>query len=162
MTETLVVATTCFLCLAAPLDAELERWSAVYGVDPELVRAVVWVESCNNPEVVSYAGARGLMQIMPSTAEMLGAMIGADPERILSDPVTNLRAGIYYLSWLTDWFGGDVDRAIMGYYVGPGAVGDPARAERAEYYLGKVRARFAPTPVSTLINGICYRNLCSN
>lgn len=101
------------------------RWAAAigsaarrHGVDPALVTAVVWTESGFDPDAVSEAGARGLMQLMPATA----AELGVDPD----DPVANLDGGTRFLASLLDRYGGRPDLALAAYHAGPARV-DEAR-----------------------------------
>jgi soluble lytic murein transglycosylase-like protein len=93
----------------------IEKTSARYGVDPHLVEAVVEVESAYQPDAVSPAGAQGLMQLMPATAEDLGVGDALDPQE-------NIEGGVKYLSQLLDHFDGNVSLSLAAYNAGPGAV----------------------------------------
>ena len=77
----------------APWDQYIEKYAPSFGIDPDLVRAIVFAESGGNPDAVSPMGAAGLMQIMPGTAKFVG--IG-DP----FDPEQNILGGVRYLSFL--------------------------------------------------------------
>ncbi|MBR0236314.1 MAG: lytic transglycosylase domain-containing protein [Clostridia bacterium] len=85
----------------------VEKYSELFGVDENLVYAVIKAESGFDPDATSRQGARGLMQIMPTTylydiAPVINTPADADA---LYDPETNIHAGIYYLSRLIDYFG---------------------------------------------------------
>ncbi len=92
----------------------IERWALERELDPELVRAVVQVESGYNPRALSAKGAMGLMQLMPDTARDFEV---ADPW----DPEQNIRAGTAYLKRLLDRFD-DLELALAAYNAGPEAV----------------------------------------
>lgn len=85
------------------------------NVDPALLEAVARQESNFNPKAVSPAGAQGLMQIIPSTQQMLGVTDPFDPEQ-------SANAGAKYLRQQLDAFGGDPAKALAAYNAGPGAV----------------------------------------
>jgi len=85
------------------------------GVSPELVHAVVAVESAYDPDAKSHAGAIGLMQLMPSTATRYEV-------RDRSAPRENLRGGISYLRDLLHLYAGDLRRVIAAYNAGEAAV----------------------------------------
>ena len=103
--------------------------AAKYDISPTLLEAVVWQESRWNASAVSPAGARGLAQLMPGTARMMGV----DPD----DPHANLEGGARYLRMQLDAFGGDVEKALAAYNAGPGRVrsagGIPAIRETRNY-----------------------------
>lgn len=110
-------------------EAMIARAAAEADLDPALVRAVVAVESGFEPNAVSPAGAKGLMQLMDGTARQLGV---ADP----FDPEQNLRGGTTFLRYLLDRYG-DERLALAAYNAGPGAVdrygGIPPYAETQRY-----------------------------
>jgi soluble lytic murein transglycosylase-like protein len=86
--------------------------AAQYGVDPNLALAVAQRESGLNPNAISSAGAKGIMQLMDATARSLGV---TNP----FDPTQNIPAGVRYLRSLIDQFG-DVTQAVAAYDWGPG------------------------------------------
>ena len=98
---------------ASRFDDIIRQAAARYGVDADLVHAVVQAESDYDPDCQSSAGAIGLMQLMPQTARGLGV----DPR----DPKQNVDAGVRYLRGQLDRFG-EVDLALAAYNAGPGAV----------------------------------------
>lgn len=83
-----------------------------YGLDPELVKALITVESSWHPSAVSSKGAMGLMQLMPRTAQSLSVGNPFDPQE-------NVTGGVKYLRMLIDYFGGDLRKALAAYYAGP-------------------------------------------
>lgn len=99
----------------------VEAAAARHGVEPELLWAVMRVESIYNPRIISYAGAIGLMQIMPRT----GALIASEQGRegyttdALLDPATNIDMAAWYLASLIERFDGRVPLAIASYNGGP-------------------------------------------
>jgi soluble lytic murein transglycosylase-like protein len=112
------------------IDAAIEEAAARHNVDPNLVRAVVKVESNFNPNAVSRKGAMGLMQLMPSTARQLNVKDPFDPEQ-------NVDAGVRQLKRLLQNYGGDIKLTLAAYNAGAGAVarssGVPHYAETQNY-----------------------------
>lgn len=92
-----------------------ESLAGARGVDPLLAKALIAVESGWRHDAVSSAGARGLMQLMPSTAERHGVVQPFDPGE-------NLRAGLDHLALLLRRFGGDEALALAAYHAGEGRV----------------------------------------
>lgn len=99
--------------------AQMEAAARDYDIDPDLLRAVMHVESRGNPGAVSHKGARGLMQIMPATAKRFGVR---DPHVELGDPMINIRTGAAYLKTLQGHFGNDLELVLAAYNAGEGAV----------------------------------------
>lgn len=91
------------------------KYARMYKLDPWFVRAIIEVESNFNPNAASWAGAGGLMQLMPATAAGLGCKDRFDPE-------SNIAAGAKYLRQMLNMFGGDYTLAIAAYNAGPGNV----------------------------------------
>jgi soluble lytic murein transglycosylase-like protein len=96
-------------------DDVIVEHSREHNVRPDLVRAVVQVESGFNPYAVSPKGAQGLMQLMPGTARELGVLN-------VFNPIENIRAGIRYLRRLLDRYNNDEVLALAAYNAGPKAV----------------------------------------
>ncbi len=102
-------------------DAEIRAAAEAAGLDPQLVRAVVAVESSGDPRAVSHAGARGLMQLMPPTAAEQAGKLGIedhDEQRLLEGPY-NLRLGCAYLAYLLRRYDGAEPFALAAYNAGP-------------------------------------------
>ena len=94
----------------------IDHWSAHYGVDPHLVRAIAWQESGFDPSAVSVAGAWGVMQIMPSTWSFVeDGVIGAP---VAHTPDGGVRVGVAFLRHLLVGFGGNVRLSVAAYYQG--------------------------------------------
>ena len=120
------------------IEALIRTLAPSYRLDPELVLAMVAVESNFNPSAKSSKNAQGLMQLIPETAERFGV-------HNVWDPVDNLRGGMSYMRWLLDYFKGDLTLALAGYNAGEKAVdrhgGIPPYAE-TKNYVKQVTAKF--------------------
>lgn len=103
------------LAKAGQYDSIIERAAVSAAVEPNLLRAVIVVESGFNSRALSKRGAMGLMQLMPATATRYGA---ANP----FDPHENVHAGARYLKFLIDRFGQDLRLALAAYNAGENAV----------------------------------------
>jgi len=125
-------------------DDHIREAAALYQIPEDLIRAVIQVESDFDPRAVSPANARGLMQLMPETAER---MLVTD----IFDPRQNIFGGVRYLRVLANLFNGDIELTIAGYNAGEGAVmrygGIPPFPETQEYVkrvLAQYRVNRAP------------------
>jgi soluble lytic murein transglycosylase-like protein len=130
------------------IDDAINKAADRHNVDPNLVRALVKVESNFNPNAVSRKGAMGLMQLMPQTARQLRLTNPFNPEE-------NVDAGVRHLRELLDNYGGDVRLSLAAYNAGTGAVarssGIPHYAETRNYvkritqlYSGSLGSSFFP------------------
>ncbi len=105
-----------WLARSAQYDAAISRSADAANVRPELVRAVIVVESGFNPRAISRRGAIGLMQLLPSTARRYGAFNAFDPEQ-------NILAGAHYLAALITRYGADrLELVLAAYNAGENAV----------------------------------------
>jgi soluble lytic murein transglycosylase-like protein len=93
----------------------IEDAARQHDLDPNLLHAMIKVESGYNPQALSAKGARGLMQLMPDTARRFGVSDAFNPKE-------NIRAGAEYIQWLLKLFRGDVELALAGYNAGEQAV----------------------------------------
>jgi soluble lytic murein transglycosylase-like protein len=114
----------------ANINQLVEQTASRFQVDPDLVHAIVQVESGYDPKAVSSKGAMGLMQLVPATAQRFGV---ANP----FDPKQNLEGGVNYLRHLLDMFGGDLNLSLAAYNAGEHSVqrsgGIPAFPETQNY-----------------------------
>lgn len=130
-------------------------------VSPALVLAIISVESSGNPMAVSSAGAQGLMQLMPATAERFGV---ADP----TSASDNIKGGVAYLDWLMEEFDSDPIMVLAGYNAGEGSIrkyeGVPPFPETRDY-VPKVLAAFGVakglclTPPELMSDGCVFAGL---
>jgi hypothetical protein len=111
-------------------DQYIREAATLYLIPEQLVRAVIKVESDYDPRAVSTSGACGLMQLMPTTAEILQV-------HDIHDPRENIFGGTRFLRILANAFNGDLSLTIAGYNAGEDAVvragGIPANAETQDY-----------------------------
>jgi soluble lytic murein transglycosylase-like protein len=99
----------------AAVDGYIEEFSTFYDIDPLLVYAQMSQESSFNSRATSSKGASGFMQLMPATARRFGVTN-------IYNPKQNVKAGVKYMRFLLDKFGGDPRLALAGYNAGEGAV----------------------------------------
>jgi soluble lytic murein transglycosylase-like protein len=125
-------------------DGIITQHAQLNDIRPDLVRAVVQVESAYNPYARSPKGAAGLMQLMPATAQQFGVKNSFNPEE-------NIRAGVAYLRQLLNRYADNEELALAAYNAGPNAVDKygekvPPYRETKNYVL-KINGISAPRPV---------------
>jgi len=124
----------------------VQRYARQYNVDEGLIYAIIKVESNGNPKAVSPKGARGLMQLMPQTAEDMGV-------KNIHDPAENIAGGTQYFAKLLELFDNDPVSALAGYNAGPENVkkwgGVPPFEETQNYVKNvlKLSQRYSKTGV---------------
>jgi soluble lytic murein transglycosylase len=118
-----------------PYSTTVEAAAGEFDVDPLLIWAVMREESRYAPEALSYAGARGLMQVIPSTQAWIAEQLGEDisPGDAYT-PEASIRMGAWFLRFLTDYFEGDLELVIAAYNGGAASVdswqADPLVSDR--------------------------------
>ena len=102
-------------------DAAINRDAGLNGLDPALVAAVAWRESGFDAGATSPRGAKGLMQVLPSTARFIEGQPDPPPGRAVDirDPEVNISYGSWYLRYLLDRHSGSVPAALAAYNAGP-------------------------------------------
>ena len=121
-------------------DRTIEQQARRHGLSPDLVRAVIQVESAFNPKAVSSKGAMGLMQLMPATAQEFGVKNPFHPDQ-------NIAAGVAYLRELLNRYDNKVDLALAAYNAGPANVekyGDVPPFSETRSYVKRVTASSGP------------------
>lgn len=133
-----------FLPVAFPLAwfETMEQEALKYQMNPFLVAGLSWQESQYKPDIQSWVGATGLMQIMPSTAEQIAAQMGMK-DYDLKDPETNIRMGTWYLNSTHKTFDGNSMFAVASYNAGAGPV-------------LRWKKQFAHLPYDALAESIAY------
>ena len=111
--------------LSLPLRHEdvIRQQAADKNLDPALIAAVIYAES-RFVDQTSHAGAKGLMQILPSTADYIADLSGgtAFEQGDLATPQVNIAYGSYYLRYLLDKYDGDAVLTLAAYNAGEGKV----------------------------------------
>jgi soluble lytic murein transglycosylase-like protein len=129
--------------MTSAIDRHITEQAGRHSLRPDLVRAVIQVESAFDPLARSPKGAMGLMQLMPATAAAYGA-------RNPWDPMQNIRAGVAYLRHLLDRYAGDEELALAAYNAGPAAVERYGHQvppyQETRQYVRRIRTVSPPAP----------------
>lgn len=110
-----------YVAFPLPYKKYVYRASESYRIAPELIWAVMRQESLFDPSAVSVSGAKGLMQIIDTTAKWLYKRVGIEPKNIF-DPETNILLGTAYLRHLYDMWDGNLVKVLASYNAGPNRV----------------------------------------
>ena len=121
---------------ATSIRAALDRWSATYGVDAKLARAVAWMESGFQQDVVSSAGAIGVMQLLPETWQFVDEVLLGEVTPRTYDGTS--APGVRLLRWQLDNFDGDVRLALAAYYQGARAVRERGLFDDTKQYVSVI------------------------
>jgi soluble lytic murein transglycosylase-like protein len=138
------LATTLDTYPRSTVRGSIVYWSNHYGVDAHLVAALAWMESGFNNEMVSPAGAVGVMQITPDTWDYVEQVLLLG-RTVPHDADGNVRIGVAYLHHLLHVFGGDERQALAAYYQGARALQDAGFLPGTKQYVDDIialKARF--------------------
>jgi hypothetical protein len=145
--------------VSTPSLTEMIRVAAQrHGIPEQIVSAVIRVESGFNARAVSRKGARGLMQLMPQTAAVLGV-------RDSFDPMENINGGVRHLRGLMERFGNNLPLALAAYNAGEGAVntygGIPPYPE-TQAYVGRILSMLGGSAAATVTSSSTYRYVAND
>ncbi len=128
--------------LRAHVARAIEEESLAAGLDPILVMAVIQVESEFREDATSIVGARGLMQVRPSTLMWMAQREGVKLSRaeLEGDPALNVRLGVRYLRYLKELFRGRLDLTLMAYNAGPNKLRGALKQQNSDQWASYVRA----------------------
>jgi soluble lytic murein transglycosylase-like protein len=126
-------------------NAIIEKYATDYGLDPSLIQSIIATESGFNAKAVSPKGARGLMQLMPATAQRLGVSNSFDPEQ-------NIHGGVKHFRSLMDNFNNDLELSLAAYNAGENLVqrlGRVPEIRETKDYVQSVTAKYGKKTVLT-------------
>jgi peptidoglycan hydrolase-like protein with peptidoglycan-binding domain len=123
---------------ASAIREALGYWAAQYGVDPRLARALSWMESGFQEDVVSSVGAWGPMQLLPTTFDYVQEQVVGKP--IPKTALGNVQAGVALIKHLLDSFGGDERLALGAWYQGERAVRERGFFDETKPFVANVLA----------------------
>jgi hypothetical protein len=116
----------------------LGHWARVYGVDPRLIRALAWMESGFQPGLVSPSGARGVMQVLPSTRRYVEKVLLG--RRAPTSVSGGIQVGVLYFRELLREFHGNESLALAAWYQGPASVRQSGVAAGTQTFVANVLA----------------------
>jgi hypothetical protein len=128
-------------------DEIIEKYAGDYQLDPQLIRSIIATESGFNHKAVSPKGARGLMQLMPATAQRLGVRNSFDPEE-------NIRGGVKHFRFLMDSFSNNLDLRLAAYNAGENLVRRLGRIpdfKETKEYVESVKRKYAHDDATPLL-----------
>jgi len=117
----------------------LTQYAQAYGLDPVLVKALAWQESGWRQSVVSSAGAIGVMQILPGTADWLSTDVVGRPLDVSGSVNDNIEAGVAFLRFLINNTG-SVQLGVAAYYQGPGSLATDGMLAETQQYVSNIMA----------------------
>ena len=123
---------------ATAVRASIDEWAARYGVEPSLARALAWMESGYQNNVVSSVGAQGVMQLLPSTWKYVETVLIGHPVPHTADG--NVEVGVALLHHLLRAFGGDERLALAAWYQGERAVRQVGVYKESKVFVSDVEA----------------------
>jgi hypothetical protein len=126
-------------------NAIIEKYATDFRLDPSLIHSIIATESGFNAKAVSPKGARGLMQLMPATAQRLGVSNSFDPEQ-------NIQGGVKHFRSLMDSFNNDLELSLAAYNAGENLVqrlGRVPEIRETKDYVQSVTARYGKKTVQT-------------
>jgi soluble lytic murein transglycosylase len=150
-----------------PYAEVVQAAAAEFGVDPLLIWAIMREESRYDPQALSWAGARGLMQIMPATQDWIAGELGEElAPGDAYDPQSNIRMAAWYLDFLAGYFDNDLELMILAYNGGAGSVDtwldDPLVSDREDLLrwigFGETREYLSRVSLSYLVYQELYAN----
>ncbi len=124
---------------SANVQSLLAEYASRYGLEPAAVEALAWQESGWRQNVVSSAGAIGVMQLMPATADWLATDVVGRPLDVSGNVTDNVEAGVAYLRFLIDRTG-SVELGVAAYYQGPGSLQRDGMLPETRQYVANVMA----------------------
>lgn len=128
-------ASTASLGYTGKYSSLIKKYAKQYGVNPNLIAAIIKQESAFNAKAISPAGAKGLMQLMPATARSLGVKNSYDPSQ-------NIKGGTKYIAQMLKKYGGNIEKALRAYNAGSGNLAKSYGFAETNKYVKNVTSNF--------------------